>query len=124
MLVLWATIMFIRVSNFITKDFKLIRATPAIKMFGNERHLAVNKAEKMEKEIDSLNIPASTPAVLVSDAAANMASMRTMLTNKGVIRDSLNCANHKVQRAVKEVMDKPELKAITSKAKRVVKHFR
>ena len=110
--------------HFITRDFKLVRATPAIKIFGNKRHLAENISKKVGDEIQSLKLPPSRPAVLVSDSASNMVSMKKALVEQGIIRDDLPCVAHKVQNAVKETMNKRGMKPIAEKAKGLVKFIR
>ena len=50
-------------------DFKLIRATPAIKFFGLQRHTAENIADAIKEEVNKLENDEGMTVALVSDSA-------------------------------------------------------
>ena len=57
--------------QFIDSDFKMHKATSAIKWFGHARHRSVNIAEILKKEIDDIKNE-SVLVVLVKDSTSNM----------------------------------------------------
>ena len=110
--------------QFIDSDFKLHKATSAIKWFGSARHKSVNIAETLKKEIDEIKNE-SVLVVLVTDSTSNMVKTRELLLESDTVDEAQGCCNHKAQNAIKDgIKETPQAKRIITKAKKLAKYFR
>ena len=110
--------------QFIDSDFKMHKATSAIKWFGHARHKSVNIAEILKKEIDDIK-NGSALVVLVTDSTSNMVKTRELLLESDTVDEAQGCCIHKAQNAIKDaIKETPEAKRIITKAKKLAKFFR
>ena len=111
--------------HYIDEDFKLVRATPAIKWFGNSRHTSDNIAETLKEEIKAVTGDEDPLVVLVTDSTNNMVKTRRLLKEAEVIDQEFGCSNHKIQNSIKDaIKDTNSVGKLIAKAKKLSKHIR